>query len=721
MKTWLRGKSGGLCTFLIVAGLVVGGLGWVTAATLRLEEEQGEARAQAEHSERLRLWQHEQEERQTRAQSEFAGRLHLALWRLDSRIAPILAREDTRPYHHYSALFAPSVVLEAGNRREPAVVLEPSPLVNATLPDWMLLHFQTAPSAGWGSPQVLPAGYLKLFQRNDISLTNVTSSRKELLAEITYPETSKTLLNQVQQQELQLDASFDVPLPIDQQAGLILAQGNEKNPTFPQNSMQQANANVKNFAPPVPQAPPGQFDYWNRIQQRIHTAQESKLGPWNDAVDVVTANTADLKKWWSSVGQDLPRSRGQLLVSLSPMTPLWLKTGQKERLIVARMVRISSPWPDQMTILSLWPSPGLPVNLALAGLADPSAHKLPGPREACQGIVLDWPKLQTLLTAEVSNIFPQAHVLPMRDEVPPHPERTMTALPVELDPGETPSVEPGPPAPEAPEVFSLGWTPLRIGLVLAWAAALVALLAVGLGGWSLLDLSERRIRFVSAVTHELRTPLTTLRLYLDMLMGGLVRSEEQKATYLETLNAETERLNRLVSNVLDFSRLENQRPRLERKSVLLAELLEQLRATWRTRCQDVEKELLIENALAEDFCLVTDEQLVQQILGNLIDNACKYSRGAADRGLWVRARREKESHLILEVEDRGPGIPASERRSIFHPFRRGGNADVTAGGVGLGLALAQRWTRLLGGALSVGSGRDGQGACFRLELSLGTR
>ena len=57
----------------------------------------------------------------------------------------------------------------------------------------------------------------------------------------------------------------------------------------------------------------------------------------------------------------------------------------------------------------------------------------------------------------------------------------------------------------------------------------MALLAVGLGGWSLIDLSERRIRFVSAVTHELRTPLTTLRLYLDMLTGGLVQRRKHKA------------------------------------------------------------------------------------------------------------------------------------------------------------------------------------------------
>ena len=81
----------------------------------------------------------------------------------------------------------------------------------------------------------------------------------------------------------------------------------------------------------------------------------------------------------------------------------------------------------------------------------------------------------------------------------------MTFLPVQLDPG--------------PRTWGLvrTWPPLRIGLLLAWIAAIFALAVVGLGGWSLIDLSERRFRFVSAVTHELRTPLTTLRLYLDML------------------------------------------------------------------------------------------------------------------------------------------------------------------------------------------------------------
>src|SRR5205807_6160233 len=176
---------------------------------------------------------------------------------------------------------------------------------------------------------------------------------------------------------------------------------------------------------------------------------------------------------------------------------------------------------------------------------------------------------------------------------------------------------------------------------------------VGLGGWSLIDFSERRIRFVSAVTHELRTPLTTLRLYLDMLAGGMVKDERQKTEYLQTLNAEADRLNRLVGNVLDFSRLENQRPRLVHTRVTVGDLLEQLRSTWQGRCQDLGKELVIESAAGGDAVLTTDVQLAQQVLGNLIDNACKYSRGAPDRRIWLRARGAGPHRLVLEVAARG--------------------------------------------------------------------
>jgi signal transduction histidine kinase len=261
---------------------------------------------------------------------------------------------------------------------------------------------------------------------------------------------------------------------------------------------------------------------------------------------------------------------------------------------------------------------------------------------------------------------------------------------------------------------------LRVGLALAWAAALAALVAVGLGGRSLVDLSQRRIRFVSAVTHELRTPLTTLRLYLDMLTGGMVTDECKKAEYLHTLNAETERLNRLVANVLDFSRLENQRPQLHLSEVRVADLLESVCATWQGRCQDAGKNLVLEDAVDAGTIIETDVELVQQIIANLIDNACKYSRDAADNRIVLRAQQDGR-HLSVFVEDRGPGVARRDRRSLFHPFRRGEHADVTAGGVGLGLALACRWAGLLGGILTLEDARKAGGAVFRLLLPLSAK
>jgi signal transduction histidine kinase len=337
-----------------------------------------------------------------------------------------------------------------------------------------------------------------------------------------------------------------------------------------------------------------------------------------------------------------------------------------------------------------------------------------GGKPAYQGFVIDWPKLEALLFDEVADLFPETRFRPLPPGEPPHPERAMTALPVEFDPVDDPI--PDQPTPVDPSTLEpAGWTPLRIGLAFAWGAVLVALLAIGLGGWSLLDLSERRIRFVSAVTHELRTPLTTLRLYLDLLSSGLVSEEKQKTEYLTTLNAEADRLHRLIGNVLDFARLEKSRPAVEKRPAAVSGLLDQLDRNWNERCAAAGKSLVVDNRLAAGATVTTDPGLVEQIVGNLIDNAQKYSRDAKDPRIVLRAM-DAGGRLALEVEDRGPGVTKRERCSIFRPFRRGHDADVKAGGVGLGLALATRWAHLLGGTLSVGSGGEGIGACFRLEL-----
>jgi signal transduction histidine kinase len=320
-----------------------------------------------------------------------------------------------------------------------------------------------------------------------------------------------------------------------------------------------------------------------------------------------------------------------------------------------------------------------------------------------QGVVADWPTLRRTLTDLVADLFPDAELVPLRGgDADAPPERTMTTLPVRLDTGADPACG------------SCGWTPLRFGLVIAWAAAVLAIIAVAVGGRAVLAMSARRVRFASAVTHELRTPLTALQLHLDLLTSGLITDEGKKAEYLATLAAEADRLNRLVENVLDFARLEKQSALSGARPVPVADLLAAARRTWADRLRAEGFDLLVESASPPGQTVTADPRVLEQVLGNLIDNARKYANGAADRRIWVRAEAAG-GRVTVEVEDRGPGVPANERRLIFKPFARGSCATDT-GGAGLGLSLAKEWAELYGGSLTYRPADGGTGACFRLEL-----
>jgi signal transduction histidine kinase len=324
-----------------------------------------------------------------------------------------------------------------------------------------------------------------------------------------------------------------------------------------------------------------------------------------------------------------------------------------------------------------------------------------------QGVLLDWPLVQKTLRSQVVDLFPDAKLAPLRTAQPLIAERAMTALPIQLDPG---------PLPEPPPA---GWTTLRIGLVLAWTAAFVALAAVLVTGRALVELSERRIRFVSAVTHELRTPLTSLRLYLDLLTSGMVPDETKQKEYLHTLAGESDRLNRLIENVLDFAKLEKRSVQSVRQPIPVKELLQEVQTTWQDRCAAEGKELVVRVLTSPEQTVWTDRRVALQILGNLIDNARKYSRGAEDTRIEVSAiLSPRQDRIILAVEDHGPGVSSAEKKSIFRAFRRGKQAETVAGGAGLGLALAKHWVDLLGGTIQYHTAHNGHGACFRVELPI---
>ncbi len=199
-----------------------------------------------------------------------------------------------------------------------------------------------------------------------------------------------------------------------------------------------------------------------------------------------------------------------------------------------------------------------------------------------QGVVLDWPALKLALLDRIPDLLPRADLTPVSAVTDAPPEHTMSALPARLSPGEELALP------------AAGWTPLRYALAAAWAAAVLAILAVAFGGRAVIAMSERRVRFASAVTHELRTPLTALQLHLDLLNSGLVTDEAKKAEYMATLTTEADRLNRLVENVLDFAKLEKRSALASAKRVPVAEVLDGVRLTWADRLAAEGFELVLE-------------------------------------------------------------------------------------------------------------------------------
>lgn len=324
-----------------------------------------------------------------------------------------------------------------------------------------------------------------------------------------------------------------------------------------------------------------------------------------------------------------------------------------------------------------------------------------------QGFVGDWTLLQKELTEQVRSLdlFEEFHVELTRDE-PIVDLGQMVSLPVELHVAGIPGGS-----------AMAAWRQARPTLFGGWSAAAIVLIVAGLALRNLVALTERRMRFAYAVTHELRTPLTTFRLYSDMLSAGLVPSEKQQE-YLDTLNTESQRLTRLVEGVLEYARLENQKVRLNPVRTDADSLLSALRGTLEERCEanGILPEASVTNL--NGAALHVDVDVVNRIVGVLVNNACRYTCGRENPTIALRLGQD-DGDLTVDVIDTGPGIDRRDARAIFKPFRRGHGADKAAhGGIGLGLALARSWATLLGGRLELAHRHHPTygGAHFRLRF-----
>lgn len=570
-------------------------LGTLSAMALRLDRVESEARHQAEREELVRL----------------------ALWRMDSYVAHLIAQESARPYFTYKPFYsADQAYTNMFAPIKKGMVLCASPLLTGGSP-FVRLYFQVDPDGSLSSPQA-PTGNMRDTAEPALVSHDFVEACCEQLG---------TISGDLKRDELR--AKLPEPLA----------------PGRPERVLAQQNLDARGLG--------AAQDLDNIQQQRMKNLKEYE-------VRAQVANSAYNGMILQQKVSEPPPS-----VREGALTPLWMHT----RLLLARRVEVNG-------------------------------------KEYIQGCWIDWDSLREKLIGLVADLGGGTDLVPIRDRDDQEIGRRLAALPVRMI------------APDFPPGEDPVLSPIKTALLIAWGCAGLAGIAVAalLGG--ALALSERRGIFVSAVTHELRTPLTTFRLYTEMLADGMVADEPRRQGYYRTLKGEADRLSHLVENVLSYARLERGRDRGRAEDVPLGELLARIkgRIAQHASCGGMSVVASADPEL-QSLIVRTDPSAIEQVLFNLIDNACKYACDSPNKRIEIEVE-QSGSRAILRVRDYGPGICREQRRRLFRPFSKSAkDAAQSKAGVGLGLALSRKIARGLGGDLAL-EHADGSGALFALSIPI---
>lgn len=228
--------------------------------------------------------------------------------------------------------------------------------------------------------------------------------------------------------------------------------------------------------------------------------------------------------------------------------------------------------------------------------------------------------------------------------------------------------------------------------------------------FSEIKLARLKTDFVANVSHDLRTPLALIRMYAETLEMGRVTTEERKMHYYKLIASESARLTQIVTNILDFSRIESHRKEYNLQISDLSPLVETTLAHYQYHLTQAGFDLIkqIDSSVSP---LKIDEEAITQALLNLLDNAVKFS--SATKKIIV-VLNEDEKGIYLSVQDFGIGIPENEIKKIFDKFYRIENDFVRhTRGSGLGLSLVKYIMEVHGGSVSVKS-KPGAGSTFTL-------
>lgn len=227
------------------------------------------------------------------------------------------------------------------------------------------------------------------------------------------------------------------------------------------------------------------------------------------------------------------------------------------------------------------------------------------------------------------------------------------------------------------------------------------------------ELVRMKDDFASSVSHELKTPLASIQAYAEMLREDEVPDPDARRRFCEVILEQSQRLNRLIDNILAMSRLEAGRLKASKHQVDLAAVVREVVRAMRPQAR--EKDLILQDDASDPVPVHADGDLMVQAVMNLVSNAIKYSHAGGH--VWVRARRQNDQ-AVIEVQDEGVGIPAQSRGKVFQKFHRLPEHSGLAGGTGVGLHLVREVVEgLHDGRIAITSEQD-RGSTFVLTLPL---
>ncbi|MGJ8654837.1 MAG: sensor histidine kinase [Akkermansiaceae bacterium] len=620
------------------------------------------------------------------------GRIRLAMWRLDTLAASIIANEDERSVYEF---------------KNPELIEHPDPAYTSNVnsfyyntPETANLYWNLEPNRkhSVNSPQVYGTNYLI---GNGIDVKNNELHNKQLdqlkgilstkLAPSTVP-----ILPDSDNRSLTCAAAH---VSLDNWSAAQIDTSLKAQPQdFSYNSYSQ-NTNSKVTIEESLNAPDE--------QQKLTLADK---GSRQKAVSRI-ASSKRTQEWAQGIQQTQEKLTPELTQKVAPTNPSKpVKPAPPQTPPINQLNQLNQlEEPFSTPFNPLW----LSNELMLVRKVSESSS------DSVQGIWLNKTVLINKLLAEIHDLFPHANLIPVEQDIvnllkghkAKGDETTMLSLPLRLVHNDLGVVK------STPTDYITG----PIGL--AWLGAILAIIACFFMLKSVLKMSERRAAFVSSVTHELRTPLTTFRLYSDLLSSGMVTDKEKQQAYLTTLKHESERLSHLVENVLSYSQIErgSANSKVKVETISLYHFIQRIEPRLNERAQ--EDNMFVNTVFSDsssDEPLNIDITAVEQIIFNLVDNACKYA-SAENHGKEITLLAEVKNRKInIQVCDQGDGIARSEQKRLFKPFHKSAKeAAHTKPGVGLGLALCKRLARAMRGDLTIAKkskNNQTKGACFQLSL-----